>query len=321
MEQLINNFASPVVLAFILGIIAKALKSDLDFPKPLYQSISIYLLLAIGLKGGVELSKTPMVEFAWPALATVFFGIVTPISAFLILRYLGKFDMDNSAGIAAHYGSVSVVTFIAAVSYVESAGLSSEGFMPTLVAILEIPGIIVALMIPLLFSKNKGSIGKALHEVLTGSSIVLLSGGLAIGFIAGPERFNSIEPFFVGGFQGALFLFLLELGMITASRLRDLKKTGVFLVAFGILLPLLHGSLAIIVGLWAGLSVGGATVFAAMVSSGSYIAAPAAVRIALPSANPTLYLTASLGITFPFNIALGIPIYLLIAENIHFILP
>ncbi len=314
MESVINNLASPVVLAFVLGIVAKLIKSDLDFPRPLYQSISIYLLLAIGLKGGVELSKTPFSEFLGPASATLFLGVLTPLIAFAILRYVGKFDITNASGIAAHYGSVSVVTFIAAISYVQALGLEPEGFLPTLVAILEVPGIVVALLIPILIEKKKGTLKKAMHEVLTGSSIVLLVGGLIIGFVVGPTKFESVELFFVGGFQGALFLFLLELGMITASRLRDLKKVGAFLVGFGILVPILHGFLAVIIGMWAGLSVAGATVFAAMVSSGSYIAAPAAVRIALPKANPTLYLTSSLGITFPFNIALGIPLYYIIAN-------
>lgn len=313
METLLQNFASPIVLAFALGITAKLVKSDLEFPRPLYQALSIYLLLAIGLKGGVELSKTPFTEFIWPAAATVFLGILTPLIAFVILRYMGKFDLDNSAGIAAHYGSVSAVTFIAAMSYMEVVGLEAEGFMPTLVALLEIPGIIVALMIPQLMRSDSSSFKKALHEVVTGSSIVLLLGGLIIGFIAGPGKFEGVKPFFVNGFQGALVLFLLELGMITARRLKDLKKAGLFLIGFGIAVPILHGVLAIWIGLWAGLSVAGASVFAAMVSSGSYIAAPAAVRIALPKASPTLYLTASLGITFPFNITLGIPLYYVIA--------
>ncbi|MDR9416208.1 MAG: sodium-dependent bicarbonate transport family permease [Gracilimonas sp.] len=313
METLLTNFSSPIVLAFVLGIVAKLVKSDLEFPRPIYQALSIYLLLAIGLKGGVELSTTPFSEFVWPAASTLFLGILTPLIAYAVLRYLGKLDIDNSAGIAAHYGSVSAVTFIAAISYVETLGLSSEGFMPTLVALLEVPGIIVALMIPQMSKSESGSIKKAFHEVITGSSIVLLLGGLVIGYIAGPLKFESVKPFFVGGFQGALVLFLLELGMITARRLQDLKKVGFFLLGFGIIVPIIHGVLAIVIGLWAGLSIAGATVFAAMVSSGSYIAAPAAVRIALPKASPTLYLTASLGITFPFNIALGIPLYYLIA--------
>jgi uncharacterized protein len=313
MESLLSNFASPVVLAFALGIAAKLLKSDLEIPKPLYQGLSIYLLLAIGLKGGVELSKTSIDAFIGPASITLLLGVLTPLTAYAILRYLGRMDMINSSAIAAHYGSVSAVTFIAAISYVESLGYSPEGFMPTLVALLEVPGIIVALLIPQLSNGGNGSFKKALHEVVTGSSIILLLGGLVIGFVAGPVKFESVQPFFVSGFQGALVLFLLELGMVTARRLSDLKKVGVFLLGFGIIVPILHGVLAIWLGLMVGLSVAGATVLAAMVSSGSYIAAPAAVRIALPKANPSYYLTASLGITFPFNITIGIPIYYLIA--------
>jgi hypothetical protein len=316
MESLLNNFASPIVLAFVLGIITKLIKSDLEFPKPLYQSLSIYLLIAIGLKGGVELSKTSLDVFLLPATATLFLGVLTPIIAFVILRYLGKIDLINSSAIAAHYGSVSAVTFIASISYLTDLGETPEGFMSTLLAILEVPGIIVALMIPQLMSKNSGSLKKAIHEVMTGSSIVLLCGGLAIGFIAGPERFEPVTPFFVDGFKGALFLFLLELGMVTASRLKDLKKAGLFLLGFGIIVPILHGALAVWIGHMSGLSVAGTAVLATMVSSGSYIAAPAAVRIALPKASPTLSLTASLGITFPFNITLGIPLYYYMAKFI-----
>ncbi len=314
MESLLSNFASPVVLAFVLGILAKVVKSDLEIPRPLYQGLSIYLLLAIGLKGGVELSKTPFEQFIGPAGITLFLGVLTPITAFLVLRFLGKMDLTNSAAVAAHYGSVSAVTFIASVSYLEAQGADPEGFMPTLVALLEVPGIIVALMIPQMMNRDGGSFKKALHEVVTGSSIILLLGGLIVGYIAGPVKFEAVSPFFVNGFQGALVLFLLELGMVTARRLQDLKKVGFFLLGFGVIVPIIHGVLAIWLGMMAGLSIAGASVLAAMVSSGSYIAAPAAVRIALPKANPTIYLTASLGITFPFNITLGIPLYYLIAQ-------
>lgn len=309
MESLLSNFASPVVLSFALGVAAQLLRSDLEIPRPIYRGLSVYLLLAIGLKGGVELSKTSLDLFLAPAGVTLLLGMLTPLTAFAVLRWLGRLDMVNSAAIAAHYGSVSAVTFIAAVSYMQTLGGEPEGFMPTLVAILEVPGIVVALLIPHFGSKGNVSIAKALREVLTGSSIVLLLGGLTIGFVAGPEKFAPVSPFFVNGFQGALVLFLLELGMVTARRLRDLRRVGGFLVAFGVVVPVLHGAVAVAAGHWAGLSVGGTAVLAAMVSSGSYIAAPAAVRIALPSANPTYYLTASLGITFPFNITLGIPLY------------
>ena len=314
MESLLTNFTSPIVLAFVLGILSKLVKSDLEIPESIYKAISVYLLLAIGLKGGVELSTTEFSEFIWPVMATVFLGMLTPIIAYVVLRYMGKLDVTNSAGIAAHYGSVSAVTFIAAISYANTIGDPPEGFMPALVALLEVPGIIVALMIPQLLQPGDTSIKGALKEVVTGSSIILLLGGLTIGYLAGPVSFEPVKPFFVNGFQGALVIFLLELGMITARRLEDLKEVGFFLLGFGIAVPILHGFIAILVGLWAGLSVSGASVFAAMVSSGSYIAAPAAVRIALPKASPTLYLTASLGITFPFNITLGIPLYYLIAN-------
>jgi len=204
MESLLSNFASPVVLAFALGIVAKLLKSDLEIPKPLYQGISIYLLLAIGLKGGVELSKTSLDAFIGPASITLLLGVLTPLIAYIILRYLGRMDMINSSAIAAHYGSVSAVTFIAAISYVESLGYSPEGFMPTLVALLEVPGIIVALLIPQLSNGGNGSFKKALHEVVTGSSIILLLGGLVIGFVAGPVKFESVEPFFCEWFSGGI---------------------------------------------------------------------------------------------------------------------
>lgn len=317
MEQigvLASNLLSPIILLFVLGIFASLIRSDLKLPPPLYNGLTIYLLLAIGLKGGVELHKTPVSEFIWPALITLLLGIITPITAYNVLRRLGKFDRINSSAIAAHYGSVSAVTFIVAVSFGTMNGLTSEGFMPALVAILEVPAIVVALMIAFTRDKRAGSWQEALHEVLAGRSVVLLLGGLIIGWISGPEGFEPIAPFFETGFKGALALFLLEMGIITARRLEGLKEVGGFLIAFGIIVPILHGILAIWLGSFAGLSVAGSAVLGAMVSSASYIAAPAAVRIALPEANPTLYLTASLGITFPFNITIGIPIYYAFAE-------
>lgn len=314
-DALISNLTSPIVLAYVLGIIVRLAKSDLEIPKPVYQGISIYLLLAIGLKGGVELSKTPFTEISGPLLATLVMGVLTPILAFAVLRFIGRMDIINASAIAAHYGSVSAVTFIAAISYTQAQGLEPEGFMPTLLALLEVPGIMVALLIPHFMTRgSQVSLKKAVREVATGGSIVLLTGGLIIGFLAGPVKFVPIEPFFVSGFQGALVIFLLELGMVTASRLGDLRKAGWFLGAFGVIMPIIFGVMAVFAGKWAGLSIAGCTVFAAMVSSGSYIAAPAAVRIALPKASPALYLTAALGITFPFNIALGIPLYLYVSH-------
>jgi len=317
MDQILtlsSNLFSPIILMFVLGIAASLLRSDLRLPESIYNALAIYLLLAIGLKGGVELHKTPLSEFFWPALVTLILGILTPVTAYNILRRLGKLDRLNASAIAAHYGSVSAVTFIVAVAFAGMNGYTPEGYLPALVAILEVPAIVVALMIAYTREKRAGSWQDALHEVLAGRSILLLAGGLIIGWITGPSGFESISPFFQSGFQGALALFLLEMGIITARRLEGLKEIGGFLIMFGIAVPLLHGFLAILLGSFAGLSVAGSAILGAMVSSASYIAAPAAVRIALPEANPTLYLTASLGITFPFNITFGIPIYFAIAE-------
>lgn len=308
-DTLAANLLSPIILAFVLGVIASLVRSDLRLPEPLYSALSIYLLLAIGLKGGVELNQTPLNEFVGPALVTLLLGILTPIVAYNVLRRLGGFDRVNASAIAAHYGSVSAVTFIVALAFGTATSQTPEGFMPALVAILEVPGIVVALMIAFTREKRAGSWQDALHEVLVGRSVMLLVGGLLIGLAVGPAGFAPVEPFFVGGFQGALVLFLLEMGIVAARRLRDLREVGVFLIAFGILLPIFHGLLAVWLGGMAGLSVGGSAVLGAMVSSASYIAAPAAVRIALPEANPTFYLTAALGITFPFNVIVGIPLY------------
>ncbi len=313
-DVLLASLLSPVVLAFVLGAIAVFVKSDLEIPAPLYRALSIYLLLAIGLKGGMALSITPLAEVAWPVLGTLALGILTPITAYNVLRRLGKMDRTNAAALAAHYGSVSAVTFIAAVAVVDFAGLTAEGFMPALVAVLEVPAIIVGLLIAYARGERAGSWQNAVKEVVTGQSILLLVGGMAIGWIAGEEGMAGVKPFFVGGFQGALTLFLLEMGMAAARRLRDLKSVGFFIVGFGIVMPILHGALGVWVGLATGLSVGGAAVLGAMVSSASYIAAPAAVRVGLPEANPAYYLTASLGITFPFNLTLGIPLYLTLAQ-------
>ncbi len=325
-EILATNLLSPVVLAFALGALATLIKSDLKFPEPLYQALSIYLLLAIGLKGGAALAVTPMSQVWAPAAMTILLGILTPIIAFVILLTLGKMDRVNAGALAAHYGSVSAVTFLAAIAFAEATGQPAEGFMPALVALLEVPAIGVGLMLARMGAKGEEASPSladdngpprwalALHEVLTGRSIVLLVGGLAMGWISGPERMADVEPFFTAIFPGVLSLFLLEMGLVAARRLRDLKETGVVLVLFGTLVPILHGTLGVWGGLLAGLSVGGAAVFGTMVASASYIAAPAAVRVALPEAKPSLYLTGALGITFPFNLVVGIPIFFAMAR-------
>jgi uncharacterized protein len=318
-DIVISNLLSPIVLAFALGMTAALVRSDLEFPEALYHALTIYLLFAIGLKGGIALAATPLAAIALPLAATLFLGVLTPLTAFAALHWLGRIDRVNAAAIAAHYGSVSAVTFLAAQTFGQTVGEPVEGFMPALVAVLEVPAIIVALLLvgrsaTVDAERVGGGRGAALREVITGRSIILLVGGLAIGFAADPDGIRAVEPFFIALFPGALTLFLLELGMVAARRLRDLRRVGPFLLGFGVVVPLLHGMLGVWIGQLAGLSTGGSAVLGTMVASASYIAAPAAVRIALPQANPAFYLTAALGITFPFNLTLGIPLYFAFAR-------
>lgn len=312
MDLLLENLVSPVVLAFVLGMVARWVRSDLEMPNAIYQGLSIYLLFAIGLKGGVAISQTTIAELAAPTALTLVLGALTPLSAFFLLRSFGRLGRIDAAATAAHYGSVSAVTFLAALEAVKLTGLASNGYLPALLAVLEVPGIIVGLL--LARKSRAGGIRAAFHEVVTGKSIFLMIGGLVIGALCGARKIEGVAPFFAEPFKGALCLFLLELGMVTATRLRDLRDAGWRLVALGCFLPLFHGSIATALALWAGMAPGGAAVFGAMVGSASYIAAPAAVRIALPEASPGIYLSLSLGVTFPFNLAIGIPLFLKLAE-------
>ncbi len=315
MNLLAENLISPVVLCFALGIVARWIKSDLSIPEPIYQGLSIYLLLAIGLKGGAALATTPFSEMLVPAGMTFVIGCVTAVSAFFLMNRFGRLNREDASAVAAHYGSVSVVTFLAAMEAVKRTGMEYEGYLPALVAVLEVPGIIVAL----LFANSGGGSGwkKALHEVVTGKSIVLLVGGLIIGAACGPAKLADVAPFFVTAFKGALCIFLLELGLIAGKRLADVGKAGWRLIALGCFLPVFHGALGVAGACLAGMSPGGAAIFGAMAGSASYIAAPAAVRIALPKANPGYYLTLALGITFPFNLAFGIPLLQKFANLFH----
>jgi hypothetical protein len=325
LETLTANLLSPIPLAFALGLFARLIRSELSLPKDLYTSLSIYLLFALGLKGGVELSHATFEAIAAPAGVTILLGCLTPLTTYAVMRYLGRFSTADAAGMAAHYGSVSAVTFIAAQQYMERVGAPTEGFMPTLLTLLESPGIHIALAIGAMARmKQQGSSGgqsastkEVLHEVLTGRTMILLVGGLVVGFLMGESGWKAVSPFYDGMFRGALMLFLLEMGILAGSRFGDLRKVGPFLLAFGVLMPLVHGALGAALGTWAGLSIGGAAVLGTMAASASYIAAPPAVRVTLPEANPTYFLTSSLAITFPFNILAGIPIYFRISQLLH----
>lgn len=321
------NLCSPLTLAFALGMFARVIRSEFTLPRDLYTSLSIYLLFALGLKGGVELSHSSLGQIAGPAMVTVLLGCLTPVTSYFVLRNLGRFAIADAAGIAAHYGSVSAVTFIAAQQFVLTAGVPAEGFMPTLLTLLEIPGIQIALAIGVFQMRNAAtsadasedgkpnqSTAELLHELLASRSMILLVGGLVIGVLVGETGWKPVQPVFEGLFKGLLTLFLLEMGLAAGARLGDLRKAGPFLLAFGMLMPIFHGLIAAYLGSISGLTIGGCTVLATMAASASYIAAPPAVRMTLPEANPTLYLTAALAITFPFNLLFGIPIYFSFAK-------
>lgn len=311
-ELLSANLLSPMVLAFALGAIATLLKSDLRLPDTLYTALSIYLLFAIGLKGGVALSESTVADLWKPGLATLLLGIITALLSFGVALKMGRFSRTDAASLAAHYGSVSAVTFIAAVSFAETQKIETEGFLPALVAVLEIPAILLALM--LAPRSGDSHAGKLLRELFTGKTVLLLLGGMMIGLFSGPSGMAQVKPLFGDLFKGALTIFLLEMGIVAAQRVDDLRKHGFFLLAFGILVPLVNGAIGVAAGTAAGMSVGGAGVLGAMAASASYIAAPAAVRVALPQANLSLALSSSLAITFPFNLAIGIPLYLQAAQ-------
>ncbi len=322
-NPLLVSLLSPMVLAFFLGVIATLVRSDLKFPEELYIALTVYLLMAIGLKGGYKLSMTPFAQFWKPGLAALLIGCAVPMWCYWILRRIGKFDVSNSAAIAAHYGSVSAVTFSAALVLIEKMGAQAEGFMPTLLTILEVPAILVAIGLARVFNKSDShqmtgdKTGEFLRELFAGKSTFLPLGCLVIGLLSGKNGWAQVSALFDTPFQGVLTVFLLEAGIVTGRRLGDFRKVGPFLVAFGIVMPILHAVIGIVIGKSVGLSLGGSTVFAALVASASYIAAPAACRVALPQANPTYYLTTALAVTFPFNIVIGLPLYHSIAKLIY----
>ncbi|WP_418318793.1 sodium-dependent bicarbonate transport family permease [Piscinibacter sakaiensis] len=306
-------YFEPVILFFLLGIIAGVIRSDLKIPGVLYESLSIFLLLAIGLKGGVELAKYPLLDVALPGVVIVLCGAAIPLLAFPVLHRIGKLSRADAGSIAGHYGSVSVVTFAVGTTYLTRLGTGVEGYMTVFLVFLEFP----ALMIGVVLARRGASgtkWGPLLHEVFTGKSLVLLLGGMAIGWIAGPSGIAPLDRVFFDLFKGLLAFFLLEMGLVAARRIEDLRRAGPFLVIFAIVTPLFSALLGLLVGKMLGLSLGGTTLLATLYASASYIAAPAAMRIAVPEANPALSIGAALGITFPFNLLIGIPLYHRLAQ-------
>ena len=310
---LVDNILTAPVIAFVVALLATLLRFDVRIPESLYSILSTYLLLAIGIKGGKALAVSSPSELWKPLIAAIAIGVITPIIAYFLFQKLAGLNVTNSAALAAHYGSVSAVTFTVLLSTLDSHQIAYEGFVSGLLAILEIVGIVVALFLAQRFSG--GTDWKAgLSEIIRGKSIAYLATGLLIGGIVGPDRLAPTDTLFVGLFSGALTLFLVELGAIAAQRLRDFKDAGARVIVLGIVLSIVNGTLGAVLGSFAGLSTGGVAVMATLAASASYIAAPAAIRIALPDASPGIYVTASLGITFPFNLIIGIPVYIEIAK-------
>jgi hypothetical protein len=303
-----QTFTSPVVLFFILGLLAAFARSDLAIPEALAKGMSLYLMAAIGLKGGVAVTESGMNgTIAVALLAGIAASFLLPITAFAVLRGFGRLDRINSGAVAAHYGSVSVVTYVTAVEILNISGLPPGGYMVAVLAAMETPAILTGLLLAKGLKRGgEGEKSEMLHEVFLNASVVLLLGSFAIGLIAGPSGFSEISPFFAAGFKGVLCLFLLDMGLIAARRIMAARSMTWRLGAIAIALPLVNGMLGVLAGTAIGLDTGSAAAFGVLCASASYIAVPAAMRMALPEADPGLYLTMSLSITFPFNILVNI---------------
>lgn len=318
-----SNLLSPAVLFFALGIFASVSKSDLKFPEALYNTLTIYLLTAIGFKGGVAIHQAGLGVVWLPSLAAMALGGLIPLWTYPLLRKAGKFSVSDAGAIAAHYGSVSAVTFIAATNFLKGVNQPYENYASAFLAVMESPAIIVGVMLGRgvlgggRFSLSDSGVRHAIKDAVLGKGVLLLMGAMLVGALSGPRGMTAVEGFFVTPFQGVLTLFLLEMGMVAGRRLADLRRVGVFLLIFGVTAPAVHGCVGVLLGRFIGLSVGGSTLLGVLAASASYIAAPAAVRLSVPEANPTYSLTAALAVTFPFNISLGIPLFFELAKSLH----
>jgi len=327
---MLSNLMIPAVLFFGLGVVARLIKSDLKFPPDLAKALSIYLLMAIGLHGGVELAKADLGAAVNAIAWALILGFAMPLLGYWLLIVTRRVGPLDAAAIAAHYGSVSAGTFLTAIAFLDTQGVAYETYPLIMLAVMESPAIVVGLLLAAQarqrLKSRSGSDGTAtmgngngdertrlgalLHEAFTNGSVVVLVGSMIIGAISLPGAMDKLKPFIDEIFMGVLCLFLFEMGMEAARRLGDFKRVGALLAGYGILMPLIGGTIGVLIGHYAlGFSVGGTTLVAVLAASASYIAVPPAMRLAVPEANPSLYLTLSLGITFPFNVVVGIPLY------------
>jgi uncharacterized protein len=314
-----QNLLSPIILSFVLGLAAALARSDLSFPEAVAKGLSLYLLFAIGFKGGVQVAAHGVDARLVSALvAGVALSFLLPFIAFAVLRMLSRVSLIDAAAVAAHYGSVSIVTFVAATSLLTGRGIASEGFMVAVAAAMEAPAILSALWLVARRSGDGVAMGAEMwREILLNGSIVLLLGAFAIGWITGQDGMAEIESFFLTPFKGVLCLFLLDMGLVAGRGLR--QSRGILtpgVVVFGVAMPMVGAALGLAAGLLVGLSTGGVALLMVLAASASYIAVPAAMRVALPQANPALSLTLALGVTFPFNLTVGIPLYMAVAGTL-----
>lgn len=313
-----TNLISPIILSFALGLFAAWARSDLTIPEAVAKGMSIYLLFAIGFKGGASVAAHGVDATLLTAVgAGVILSFGLPLIAFGLLKVMTKLSAVDAAAVAAHYGSISIVTFVAATSVLEGRMIDAEGYMVAVAAAMEAPAILSALWLV----ARSGTDGKMddglMREILLNGSIVLLVGAFFIGVITGEKGLADIAPFIVSPFKGVLCLFLLDMGLIAGRGLRQAKGIVTLpIVAFGIAMPMIGATIGLATAMLIGLSVGGTVLMMVLAASASYIAVPAAMRVALPQANPALYLTLSLGITFPFNLTIGIPLYLTVAQMV-----
>jgi hypothetical protein len=336
-----SNLLTPIVLFFIFGIIAARIKSDLKIPDAISEFLPIYLLAAIGLHGGIEMRNTGFEKMLVPMLVAIGLSLLFTLNHYQILRRLGKFNLFDSYALASTYGAVGAVTFSVGLSFLKTQGVTSEGFLAAVLAVLEPVAFILAIFltnmavskqikskkkslgeiseseIEMGISETKSNLKQVLHESITGKAIVILLGSIIIGYLIGEEGFSSISIVFDELFTGAIVIFLIEMGIIAGQRLEDIKKVGVFLIAFSIIMPTFNGVVGVLVATVIGLSLGGSVMFGLLLASASFIAAPAVLRHAIPQAKPSLYITSALGITFPYNIIVLLPIMFMISSIVH----
>ncbi|MDH3736416.1 MAG: sodium-dependent bicarbonate transport family permease [Nitrosopumilus sp.] len=336
-----SNLLTPIILFFLFGIIAARIKSDLKIPEAISEFLPIYLLAAIGLHGGIEMRNTGFENMVIPMFVAIALSLLFTLNHYQILRRLGKFNLFDSYALASTYGAVGAVTFSVGLSFLKNQGVSSEGYLAAILAILEPVSFILAIFLTNMavskqirakkqsftnddtsdldmgIQETKTKLSQVLHESVTGKAIVILLGSIIIGYIIGEEGFSSIKIVFDEMFTGAIVIFMIEMGIIAGQRLDDIKKVGIFLTAFAIIMPTFNGIIGVLVATGLGLSLGGTVMFGLLLASASFIAAPAVLRHAIPQAKPSLYITSALGITFPYNIIVLLPIMFAVASLVH----